>query len=406
MFSFIQKLDKPDRRVLTACFLLFVSSGFLALTMGSALPALSDAYQLSDSFSGLLLSFHSAGNLLAGLVSGLIPVYLGQKRSIILLSSLGFLGYSLITMTGVPALLVAAFFIIGFGRGSITNFTNRQANLLSGGSPAATNLLHACFAVGAIIAPLLFHALSTAVSWRAGIFAVVLICVAVWGNLFRIRIKNDRMNRKDKTNTTLVFLKNPSFLILVGMMFCYLASEYAVNGWLVTYIQSREELLSALTAGGMTLSAFSQMMATLLWTVMLTGRLICAAIAPKVGQKKLMMFASFGMALFYALMLRAPSVALVAVSVAGLGLCMAGICPMIYSDAAIFTNAYPLATSFLLALGSLGGIVMPTLVGALADRSGFSAGMGAIFVTIVLLVVFSVLNVTVPTRKPEQSSES
>ena len=403
MFSFIRRLDKTDRQVLTACFLMFVSSGFLALTMGSVLPGLSAEYGLSDSFSGLLLSLHSAGNLLAGLVSGLIPVYLGQKRSIILLSSLGFLGYSLITLTGLPALLVLAFFIIGFGRGSITNFTNRQANLLSGGSPAATNILHACFAVGAIVAPLLFHLLSTAYGWRAGILAVVLICLAVWSNLFRIRIKNDRMDRKDKTNTTLVFLRNPSFLILVGMMFCYLASEYAVNGWLVTYIQSREELLAALSEGGMTLAAFSQTMATLLWTVMLTGRLICAAIAPRFGQKKLMMIASFGMALFYALMLRAPSVQLVAVSVAGLGLCMAGICPMIYSDAALFTNTYPLATSFLLALGSLGGIVMPTLVGSLADRSGFSAGMGAIFVTIVLLAVFSVLNVIVPVRKPAQT---
>ncbi len=400
MFSFIRRLDRTDRQLLTACFLMFVSSGFLALTMGSVLPGLSAEYGLTDSFSGLLLSLHSAGNLLAGLVSGLIPVYLGQKRSIILLSSLGFLGYSLITLTGLPALLILAFFIIGFGRGSITNFTNRQANLLSGGSPAATNLLHACFAVGAIIAPLLFHLISTAWGWRAGILAVVLICLAVWCNLYRIRIKNDRMDRKDKTNTTLVFLRNPSFLILVGMMFCYLASEYAVNGWLVTYIQSREELLLALTEGGTILTAFSQMMATLLWTVMLTGRLICAAIAPKVGQKKLMMIASFGMAAFYALLLRAPSVPLVCISVAGLGLCMAGICPMIYSDAALFTNTYPLATSFLLALGSLGGIFMPTLVGALADRNGFSAGMSAIFVTIVLLTVFSVLNVVIPVRKP------
>ena len=403
MFSFIRKLDRTDRRLLYASFLMFVSSGFLALTMGSAMPALSAEYRLSDSFSGLLLSFHSAGNLLAGLVSGLVPVYIGQKRSIILLSCLGFLGYSLITVTGIPAALAAAFFIIGFGRGSITNFTNRQANLLSGGSPSATNLLHACFAVGAIAAPLLFHVLSTTISWRAGILAVVLLCAAVWGNLFRIRIKNDRMSRQDRRNTTLVFLKNPSFLILVGMMFCYLASEYAVNGWLVTYIQSREELLVSLSAGGMTLAAFSQIMATLLWSVMLAGRLTCAAIAPRVGQKKLMMFASFGMAAFYALLLSAPDVKLAAVSVAGLGLCMAGICPMIYSDAAIFTNTYPLATSFLLALGSLGGIFMPTLVGALADQSGFSAGMGAIFVTIALLAVFSVLNLAVPTRKPDNS---
>ena len=404
MFSFIKKLDRADRRLMYACFLLFVSSGFLALTMGSVLPSLSADYGLSDGFSGVLLSLHSAGNLLAGLVAGIVPVYLGQKRSIILLACLGFTGYLMMTLFGHPVLLALAFFVIGFGRGSITNFTNRQANLLSGGSPSASNLLHASFAVGAITAPLLFLFLSTRYSWRAGIGAMIAICVLVWLNLWRVTIKNDRMNRQDKKNRTLVFLKNPSFLILVGMMFCYLASEYAVNGWLVTYMQSRQELMEGLAASGRTLSAFSQTMATLLWTVMLIGRLLCAAIAPKVGQKRLMLISSAGMAGFYLLMLNAPSVGVVTVSVAGLGLCMAGICPMIYSDAAIFTNAYPMATSFLLALGSLGGVFMPTLVGAMADSRGFEAGMRVIFVTIVLLVVFAVLNVVVPTRRPEEKA--
>jgi fucose permease len=92
--------------------------------------------------------------------------------------------------------------------------------------------------------------------------------------------------------------------------------------------------------------------------------------------------------------------AMVPVSVAGLGLCMAGICPMIYSDAAIFTNTYPMATSLILGIGSAGAILMPTIVGSLAESHGFTGGMSAILVTVVLLVVFSVLNVVVKTRKP------
>ena len=50
MFSFIRRLDKTDRQLLTACFLMFVSSGFPALTMGSVLPGLSAEYGLSDGF--------------------------------------------------------------------------------------------------------------------------------------------------------------------------------------------------------------------------------------------------------------------------------------------------------------------------------------------------------------------
>ena len=79
---------------------------------------------------------------------------------------------------------------------------------------------------------------------------------------------------------------------------------------------------------------------------------------------------------------------------------MAGICPMIYSDAAIFTNAYPMATSLLLVIGSVGGILMPTIVGSLAESYGFTGGMSAILVSVILLVVFSALNAAVKTRKP------
>lgn len=94
----------------------------------------------------------------------------------------------------------------------------------------------------------------------------------------------------------------------------------------------------------------------------------------------------------------------VTVSVAGLGFCMAGICPMIYSDAAPFTNAYPMATGMILGIGSVGAIVMPTIVGALADTFGFTGGMSAILVTVVLLVVFAVLNRTVKPRWPEKTA--
>ena len=114
----------------------------------------------------------------------------------------------------------------------------------------------------------------------------------------------------------------------------------------------------------------------------------------------MMMVASIGVAVFYALMLSSTTMTMVTVSVAGLGLCMAGICPMIYSDAAIFTNTYPMATSLILGIGSAGAILMPTIVGSLAESHGFTGGMSAILVTVVLLVVFSVLNVVVKTRKP------
>lgn len=406
MFSFIRKLSKRERSILYTCFFAFFCNGSLALMMGSAIPDLKAAYQLSDTLSGLFLSAHSIGNLIAGFISGIVPLYLGQKKSILLLSSLAFIGFAMMIVWGNPVWLFLAFVFTGLGRGSVTNFDNRMVNQISGGSPVGTNLLHSCFAVGAILTPLIFLTISRCLCWRAAVGVVVLFgCVSLF-NLSRMKLQQDHLDRRDKTNSTVCFLKNPSFLILAMMMFCYLCSEYAINGWLVTYIQNKESLLLGFGKTGDELTAavkaYSQSMATLLWSVMLAGRLFCAWLSGHVHQKLLMMVSSFGVAAFYGLLLVSSTIPMATVCVAGLGFCMAGICPMIYSDAAIFTNTYPLATSFILGIGSGGAILMPTVVGSLAERFGFTGGMSAIFVTIVLLVVFSVLNVTVKTRVPKE----
>ena len=72
---------------------------------------------------------------------------------------------------------------------------------------------------------------------------------------------------------------------------------------------------------------------------------------------------------------------------------------MIYSDAVHYTNTYPLATGTLLVFGASGGILMPALVGILAQGGGFESSMTAVLVSIVLLTVFSAVNTRMKTRK-------
>ena len=396
MFDFMKKLDPKRKRILLTCFFALFCNGSLTLVMGSVMPDLKRAWNLTDTFSGMLLSAHSAGNLIAGFISGLVPLYLGEKRSIMTLSILAYIGLTVTMLTGNPVCLLLAFLLIGMGRGSVMNFDSRTVNRVTDGSPVASNTLHSCFAVGAILSPQLFLLLQRNVSWRAGLAPVILLGVISFFNFSRMPFDEEPQARSDKKSRTTVFLKNPSFLILMAMMFCYLCSEYAINGWLVTYIQNKPELLGAFTENGAVvtekLNSYSQLMATLLWAVILVGRLLCARLSQRIDQRTLMLVSSVFVALFFALMLVSSSVPAVSVAVAGLGLTMAGICPMIYSDAAAFTNAYPLATSFLLAFGSTGAILMPTIVGSLADRFGFTGGMSAILVTMVLLVVFSAIN--------------
>ena len=248
MFSFIKRMNPNARTLLYTCFYALSCSGVLSLMMGSVMPDLKAAYALSDTLSGLFLSAHSAGNLIAGFISGLVPLYMGRRRAIMLLSMLAALGMAMLALWGNPVWLFMAFLLTGMGRGSLTNFTNRMVNELSGGSPSASNLLHASFAIGAISAPMLFLLGKGVMGWRCGpLLVIVCFLICLW-HFSRMKIENDRPDRGDRRQSTMSFLKNPSFLILAMMMFCYLCSEYAINGWLVTYLQNKEALAAQMDA--------------------------------------------------------------------------------------------------------------------------------------------------------------
>ena len=397
VFSFMKKLDRVQRALIYTCFYAFFCNGLISLTMGSLMPDMKAAYGLSDTVGGVMLSAHSIGNLVAGFVSGLIPLYLGRRRSVVLLAALGGLGMLMIALFGAPALLFVAFVFTGVGRGSVTNFNTRTVNVVTDGSPAASNLLHAVFAVGAISAPMIFLALRGLIGWQAGAVFVA-VCVAAEVTNFAVRVPDERLDRREKANRSMAFMKDPAFLVLAGMLLCYICSEYAINGWLVSYIQNKGELAAAFE-GEAAIRTYSQTMATLLWAVILVGRLTCAWLSQRVHPKKLMLIAAVGEAVGFAGMLFSGSIAMVTVCVAVLGFCMAGICPMIYSDAVYFTNNYPLATGALLAIGAIGGVMMPTVVGVLADRLGFGGGMTAILVAIALLAALSAVNAAMKPKR-------
>ena len=370
------------------------------MMIGSLLPDMKMAYRLSDTQSGLLLSSHSAGNLAAGFLSGLAPLYLGRRKSIMSLCALVAVGFTMTLFFGNPVLLVVAFLLTGIGRGSVSNFNNGTVTRATNGDPAASIMLHCFFAVGSLCAPLVFLLADRVAGWRMAVGVIVAIGLAVVFAYSRLRLSDDRPDRKDKTQSSMAFVKNRSFLIFAGMMLFYLCAEYSVNGWLVSYLQSKPELLRSFAASGesarQALVTYSQTMATLLWGIILVGRLLSMALSQKMSQQLLMTLESLGVVLFFILLLLGTNVAMVTIAVAGLGLCMAGICPMVYSNASYITNVYPMGTSTLLAFSAIGGMLMPLIVGVMADRYGLGGGMTCILVGMVALLILAILNWLLP----------
>lgn len=392
--SFYSKLDKNKRYILICCFFVFAVNGLYSMILGSLLPIISDEYGLNNTMSGVLLSAHQVGNLIAGFIAGVLPLYLGRKKAIMFLCGFVVMGFLIMILTGNPVLLILAFLFTGLSRGSISNFNNTIVNEVSNSSPAALNFLHSIFAVGALSAPFLVI-LCTNIGGDKGwkIAAGVIVVLAIISIYLFSKMKIDDIS-KDTQNTEKVkisyeFLKDRYFLICTGVIFFYLCSEATINGWLVKYF---------IDSNIMTIE-YAQMLASLLWVVILVGRLTCAFLGDKVSKKKLLLTTSLGTAGFYILLLSSTNLTVITIAIMGLGLSMAGIYPTTISTIGNTIKAYPMSIGVLLMVSGIGAIIMPIITGALSDAFGILAGMSAIVGAIILMIVCVVLSVLYKSEK-------
>lgn len=382
---FYSKLDKNEKYILICCFFVFAVNGLYAMILGSLLPIISDEYGLNNTMSGALLSAHQAGNLISGFIAGVLPLYLGRKKAIMFLCTFVVMGFAIMILTGNPVLLILGFLFTGISRGSISNFNNTVVNEVSNSSPAALNFLHSIFAVGALIAPFLVILCTNMAGekgWKIAVLVIIILAIISIFLFSKMKI-DDSAKQKSKVKISYEFMQNRYFLISVGIIFFYLCAEATINGWLVKYF---------IDSNIMTIE-YAQRLASLLWVVILVGRLTCAFLGDKVSKKKLLLTTSLGTAGFYILLLSTKNITVITIAIMGLGLSMAGIYPTTISTIGNTIKKYPMSMGVLLMVSGIGAILMPIITGALSDAFGILAGMSAIVFAIILMIFFVILSV-------------
>lgn len=82
-----------------------------------------------------------------------------------------------------------------------------------------------------------------------------------------------------------------------------------------------------------------------------------------------------------------PQYRMVVIGIMGFGYSMAGIYPTTVSFAGNLIEKYPIAWSFILTIASIGSIVMPSIIGKIAETAGIFYGMGSIVVVVFIDMV-------------------
>ena len=259
--------SKTQNKQLLCNYGVFIINGMLALSIGSLLPYIRDSRGLEYAFCGMILSLHSVGNLISGFISGALPAVLGRKKSILLFNAFFALSYLVIIFSDNNYLLALAFFLTGMARGATSNFCNQSINELAPGKASFLNGLHAMFAIGAFVFPLLLLALTSvdASNWIYACYFMLAMGILSWILYFIVPVSSDTVKKETKTTTAgFAFFKEPLFYLCTLTLFFYLCAEQGVIGWMITYFKDT----------GLLPASLSQVTASVLWIMILAGRYV------------------------------------------------------------------------------------------------------------------------------------
>lgn len=380
MFEMLNTAEKKKQFFMT--YGVFLINGMLALSIGSLLPFVRQAKGIDYAFGGILVSLHSVGNLISGFAGGIFPVFIGRKKSILIFESFFSAAFLLLIFGSGKAAVALAFLMTGLARGAASNFNNTTINQLAPGKAWAINGLHAMFSIGAFLFPLLFTLLTSfqADYWIYACYFMLAMGILCWMLYLLIPTEQGAVSAKKEAQdqkSDFGFFKEPLFCLCTAILFFYLCAEQGVIGWLITYFKD-SGLLSA---------ALSQVMASVLWIMILVGRLTAAWLSTKIRKENLLLIMGFGFALFFLVLLFGRSTGTIVCGIMGFGFFMAGIYPTTVSLSGLIIQKYRLAWSFMLTMASLGSILMPAVIGRIADEAGIVYGMGSVAVVVVIDLV-------------------
>ena len=359
------KSTADTKRTLIYIYIVYFLTGMLALSTGSLLPFIRESRNLAYAQAGLIVRFHAVGKFFSSLVFGFMDSLIGRKRSILIFDLFFPLAFILIFLGKGFAVICAAYLMTGLARGANTNYCNAHVSDLAPGEASVLNGLHAVFSMGAFLFPLTVTAITTGSSghWEyacllmAGMGVLSLLLYALCPQTER---KEENATVTEIRNNTVRLFSNDTIRTTLAVLFFYLCAEARITGWMVTYF----------TDTGYISSSLSQLTASALWIMMMAGRFITAFLARKTDKRKLLAIMGLGMVCFFTLLLFARSAVLIVFCIMGLGLFMAGISPTTFSFAGEIGGGDPMIWSLLITAGSLGGIIMPAIVGNISKAAG------------------------------------
>ena len=347
----------------------FLSLGLPDGMLGVAWPSIRRTFDLGPGALGALLATATVGYLLSSFTSGALVARLGVGR--LLLGSSGLLVVNALALAASPAwrLTVAAGLLAGLGAGAIDAGINTVAAARF--SPRLVSWLHAAYALGAMLGPLLMTgAVTSGLGWRWG-YGLLGILLALMSIGFLVTVRRWDTEAPVAAAARQPPIRLPDALARqpvranVALFFVYAGLEVSAGQWAYTLFTDGRAV--APQVAGAAVAAY--------WAGLGAGRLVSGALAARVAAGALMRRATLGALAASVLIAWDPGPGAGLLGLAALGFALAPVYPTLIAEtpARVGSRHTPSAIGFQVAASYLGTAAIPGLTGLLAGWAGLEA---------------------------------
>ncbi|KAK3079920.1 hypothetical protein LTS18_003586 [Coniosporium uncinatum] len=366
-----------------ACCLAYLGQGLADSAPGALLPYIETHYSIGYAIVSLIFVANAGGFLIAATFTDFLHDRVGRAKTLMLAELIIIAANVAIVCTPPYPVVVVAFLLLGIGFAMILALNNVFCANLAG-STVVLGIAHGTYGVGGILGPIVATALvSNGVLWsRFYLIALAwrVMCFfasgfANWGyeneqptqllhaleHTASRRLQAEEGSRS-KWQLFLQASKDRTTLFGALFIFTYQGAEVAISGWVISFLISYRNgdpaHVGYVTAG--------------FWGGITLGRFVLAPFAARIGEKRFVYGLGAGAIAFQLLVWFIPNVIGNAVAVSVVGLLLGPIypCSMTVFTRLLSRNIQMTSISFIAAVGSSGGAVMPFMTGLIAQSTG------------------------------------
>ena len=350
----------------------YLIMGMLLTAVSSAMPAIRAEYGFSYESAGLIFSLGALGFFIGSVFGGFFIELLGTKKTNFIGLLIIPVGIFLFIFSKMDLSMAFSNMIIGIGTGTLESGIPPVCSKFKGNTGKILNLMHAFFALGAVVSPLIISFfIGIDISWKIILLMIIgYLAIPVIAN-FSLADFKPGMQKTEKKSHKFSFLKLFFFWAICAGVFLYVSSELGTSSWSPLFAS---DILK-------TKDSLSGILPSLFWAGLFVGRVVSSYFVDKFGASKWLLIVSLsGLPIVFFAQNPIHNFTFLSIFVVASGLIHSSIYPTLQSILVErVSKGIGFAVGIFAAFGAIGGSAAGFFIGGISENWGIKTGYFSAF---------------------------